>query len=153
MMFVVLLFFVHGVIFHALRNLHHFLACCGDLIPLQNGIASPRLQVIEESHLLYTYFFFIKMRFNKDAKVWTYLPIILGPLDWRKFSFYPTFRIWLWGVNFSFSLALNALWGKLPIKFGSISFRVVHHSMAWSLKRDCANLSQSTSVLIAWDSK
>lgn len=38
--------FVHGVIFHAFRNFHHLLIGYEDLTSLQDGIASPRLQVM-----------------------------------------------------------------------------------------------------------
>ncbi len=107
---------------------------------------------MEESHFLCISF--NKMKLSKDVKVWTYLPMTWGPLDWHKLkSSCPSFKIWLWGVNLSFNLALNAFHGKLPIRFGSTSFYAVHHSKVWSFKRDCANLNRSTYVLIAWDSK
>ncbi len=100
------------------------------------------------------YSYFIGMKFNKDAKVWTYLPIAPSPLNLCKLkSSCPSFKIWLWGVNLLFNLALNTFHGKLPIRFGSTSFCVIHHSNAWSFKRDYADLNRSTSVLITWDSK
>lgn len=96
-MLVTFLFFVHGVIFHALCNLHHLLACCGDLNPLQNGITTQGYKPSRKT-TFYAYSSFIKMNFSKDAKVWTYFPIIISPSNWCKLkSSCPSFRIWLWG--------------------------------------------------------
>ncbi len=138
---------MHGVVFHAFHY-HHFPTCCGDPTSLQMVLRALGCKPWRKATFC-AYSSFIGMKFNKDTKVWTYLPIAQGPLDWCKFwSSCTSFKIWLWGVNLSFNLTLNALQGKLPIRFGSASFCVIHHFKAWSFKRDYINLSRSTSVLI-----
>ncbi len=132
-------FWVGGVIFHALSTFnnswHVFSTSCFWRIYLW----AQGFKMLKKA-TLWVYYSFMGTKHNNALNIWMCFASKRRPSPCLKANnSNPSFRTWLWRVNFTLSSPSNPTHIKVGFVSGFSSLNVPHHLNAWSWRKDWAN--------------
>ncbi len=129
-------FWVGGIIFHALCHLQQLLACFQHLM---HYLWAQGFKMLKKA-TLWVYYSFITTKHSNALNIWMCFASKRRPSPCLKANnSNPSFRTWLWRVNFTLNSPSNPTHIKVRFVSRFSSLNVPHHLNAWSRRKDWAN--------------